>query len=94
MESGADGKGSENTETDKPCPNIFRRKERKLKELKEGDHLAILDAGAYGYVMSSPYNSRPRPAEVLINNNSIYEIRKAETFDDLLKAQKIPEHLK
>ncbi|MHA2287211.1 MAG: diaminopimelate decarboxylase [Promethearchaeota archaeon] len=67
---------------------------RKLRKLRESDHLAILDTGAYGYVMSSPYNSRPRPAEVLINNNSIYEIRKAETFDDLLKAQKIPEHLK
>jgi diaminopimelate decarboxylase len=69
-------------------------KERKLKELKEEDYLAILDAGAYGFVMSSPYNSRPRPAEVLINNKEIYEIRRAETFDDLLNAQKIPEHLK
>lgn len=69
-------------------------KARRLKELKEGDYLAILDTGAYGFVMSSPYNSRPRPAEVLINNNSVYEIRRAETFDDLLDTQKIPEHLK
>ncbi len=69
-------------------------KARNLKELKEGDYLAILDTGAYGFVMSSPYNSRPRPAEVLINNNSVYEIRRAETFDDLLNTQKIPEHLK
>ena len=69
-------------------------KARKLKELKEGDYLAILDTGAYGFVMSSPYNSRPRPAEVLITNNSVFEIRRAETFDDLLNTQKIPEHLK
>ena len=68
-------------------------KARNIKELKEGDFLAILDAGAYGFVMSSPYNSRPRPAEVLINDDSVYEIRKAETFDDLLDTQKIPEHL-
>ena len=63
------------------------------KELNEGESLAILDAGAYGFVMSSPYNSRPRPAEVLINNNSVYEIRKAETLEDLLKDQCVPEHL-
>ncbi|MBY9013342.1 MAG: diaminopimelate decarboxylase [Candidatus Lokiarchaeota archaeon] len=69
-------------------------KARNIKELKEGDYLAILDAGAYGFVMSSSYNSRPRPAEILINNNSVFEIRRAETFDDLLNAQNIPEHLK
>jgi diaminopimelate decarboxylase len=69
-------------------------KGRKLHELKEEDNLAILDTGAYGFVMSSPYNTRPRPAEVLISNNSVYEIRKAETLDELLSAQVIPEHLK
>ena len=72
----------------------FLGKARKLKELNEGDILAILDTGAYGFVMSSSYNSRPRPAEVLINNDSVYEIRKAETLEDLLNAQNIPEHLK
>jgi diaminopimelate decarboxylase len=66
---------------------------RELLELNEKEFLAILDAGAYGFTMSSTYNSRPRPAEVLINNKSVYEIRKAETFEDLLNAQKIPEHL-
>ena len=68
-------------------------KNRELPELKEKEFLAILDTGAYGFTMSSTYNSRPRPAEILINNKSIYEIRKAETFEDLLKAQKILEHL-
>jgi len=69
-------------------------KNRELKKLEEKDILAILDVGAYGFTMSSSYNSRPRPVEVLINNKSVYEIRKAETFEDLLNAQEIPEHLK
>jgi diaminopimelate decarboxylase len=69
-------------------------KERELRGIKEGDYLAVLDAGAYGFTMSSPYNSRPRPAEVLINNGQSYPIRDAESFDDLLLHQTIPDHLK
>ncbi|KKN40405.1 hypothetical protein LCGC14_0733590 [marine sediment metagenome] len=69
-------------------------KNRKLPELKEGDYLAILDAGAYGFTMSNVYNSRPRSAEILLNNGQIYKIREAETFDDILKHQIIPDHLK
>lgn len=69
-------------------------KDRELPELKEEEYLTIMDAGAYGFTMSSPYNSRPRPAEVLINKGKIYKIRDAESFDDILKHQKIPEHLK
>ena len=68
-------------------------KDRELPELFEGDYLAILDAGAYGYTMSSPYNSRPQPAEILINNGNSYLVRKAETYDDLLNNQIIPDHL-
>jgi len=69
-------------------------RDRKLSKLKEGDYLAILDTGAYGYVMSSNYNSRPRPAEILISNGNIFKIRDAEDYDDLLKNQTIPNHLK
>ena len=69
-------------------------KERDLKGLKEEDYLTILDAGAYGFTMSSPYNSRPRPAEILINNGQIYPIRDAESFDDILQHQTVPDHLK
>ncbi|MFX0039168.1 MAG: diaminopimelate decarboxylase [Promethearchaeota archaeon] len=69
-------------------------KEREFPELDEGDYLAILDAGAYGYTMSSPYNSRPRPAELLINKGNVYKIRNSETFDDLLRGETIPDHLK
>jgi diaminopimelate decarboxylase len=69
-------------------------KERELRELKENDYLVILDAGAYGYTMSSSYNCRPRTAEILVSNKKPHIIRKAETYDDLLKAQRIPDHLK
>ncbi|TFG19407.1 MAG: diaminopimelate decarboxylase [Promethearchaeota archaeon] len=69
-------------------------KEREISKIAEGDILAILDAGAYGYIMSSPYNSRPRPAEILINNGKSLLIRKAESFDDLMRLQNIPDHLK
>ncbi len=68
-------------------------RDRELLDLKEEDYLAILDTGAYGYTMTSVYNSRPRPAEVLINNKKTFLIRSAETFDDLLEKQIIPEHL-
>ncbi|KKM71701.1 hypothetical protein LCGC14_1427950 [marine sediment metagenome] len=69
-------------------------KQRKFSNLKEGDYLAILDAGAYGFAMSSPYNSRPRPAEILLNDGHCFKIREEETFDDLLKSQCVPEHLR
>ncbi len=68
-------------------------KNRELPELVEGDYLAILDAGAYGFTMSSVYNSRPRPAEILLNDGLTYKIRKEETYDDLLTHQFIPDHL-
>lgn len=58
----------------------------KLPSLKEGDILGILDAGAYGHVMSSNYNNRLRPAEVLIRENGdVILIRKKDTLDDLTK---------
>jgi diaminopimelate decarboxylase len=69
-------------------------KARELPELYEGDYLAILDAGAYGFTMSSSYNSRPRPAEILINNGNIFKIREEENYDDLISKQIIPDYLK
>lgn len=59
-------------------------KKRPLPRLCEGDVLAVLDAGAYGYVMASDYNQRPRPAEVLIAADGAARlIRRRETFEDL-----------
>ena len=60
-------------------------KDRRLPLLQEGDILGVLDAGAYGYSMSSRYNHRPRPAEILIKSDgSILNIRRRETFEDLI----------
>ena len=69
-------------------------KTREFPKLKEKDYLAILDTGAYGFVMSSNYNSRTRPAEILINDGEIHLIREVEKFDDLFANQIIPDHLK
>ncbi len=61
-------------------------KDRALPEIKEGDIIGMLDAGAYGYVMSSPYNQRLRPAEVLIGSDGRPRlIRRRESIDDLLR---------
>jgi diaminopimelate decarboxylase len=61
--------------------------DRKLAEVREGDILAFKNAGAYGFSMSSNYNSRLRPAEVLVYNGEAHLIRKRETLDDLLRNQ-------
>ena len=61
--------------------------DRLLNEVREGDILAIQNAGAYGFSMSSNYNSRLRPAEILLLNGKAHLIRKAESFDDLLRNQ-------
>lgn len=69
-------------------------KDRKMPKIQEGDVLAVLNVGAYGYSMSSQYNSRPRAAEVLVKNGKYELIRKRENFDDLLAGQRIAEWLK
>ncbi len=61
--------------------------DRKLHEVHEGDILAIKNAGAYGFSMASNYNSRLRPAEVLLLNGQAKLIREREQFDDLLRHQ-------
>lgn len=59
--------------------------DRKLNEVQEGDILCFLNAGAYGITMSSNYNARFRPAEVLIYNNEAHLIRKRETMADIVQ---------
>lgn len=61
--------------------------DRKLNEVREGDLLAIFNAGAYGFAMSNQYNSRLRPAEVLLDNGKAYLIRRREQLEDLLRNQ-------
>jgi len=60
---------------------------REMPELHEGDLLAIMSAGAYGFVMASNYNSRPLPAEVLIRSDRFALIRKRQTWDDLVRGE-------
>jgi diaminopimelate decarboxylase len=62
-----------------------------IAEVREGDILAFHNAGAYGFMMASNYNSRPRPAEVLILNGKAHLIRHRETLDDILRNQVILE---
>jgi diaminopimelate decarboxylase len=62
--------------------------DRELNEVREGDLLVLKNAGAYGYSMASNYNSRFRPAEVLIINGEAKLIRERDTLDDILRGQK------
>ncbi len=66
-------------------------KDRRLPTVVEGDLLAVLNAGAYGYAMSSQYNSRPRAAEVLVKNGKVTLVREREQLDDLVKGQRMAE---
>ena len=72
--------------------DLFAR-DRSMPEVKEGDLLAILNAGAYAFSMSSQYNSRPKAAEVLVSKEESNIIRERETFSDLLTKQNVPVRL-
>jgi diaminopimelate decarboxylase len=61
--------------------------DRKIAEIREGDILAFANAGAYGFSMASNYNSRLRPAEVLIKDGTPHLIRRRETLEDLVRAE-------
>lgn len=65
-------------------------RDRRLPALQEGDLVAICDTGAYGFAMSSTYNSRPRPTEVLVLDGTAHGIRRRETIAQLLAEQMIP----
>ena len=68
-------------------------RDRTLPELREGDVVAILNAGAYGFSMSSQYNNRPRPAEVLISGGAHEIVREREVVADLGHRQRVPGRL-
>lgn len=65
----------------------FLARDRALAEVKPGDLLAVFDAGAYGFALASNYNSRPRPAEVLIDRETMRVIRRRESMDDMVAAE-------
>jgi diaminopimelate decarboxylase len=72
----------------------FLAKERTLQVLEAGDLAAIMSAGAYGFSMSSNYNSRPRAAEVMVSGSEYHLIRARETYEDLIRGEKVPDFLK
>ena len=67
----------------------FLALERELPEVDSGDLLAVMSAGAYGFVMASNYNSRPRAPELLINGGDVHVIRERDSFEDIIRNEKI-----
>ena len=65
--------------------------DREMPQLHQGDLLAVMSAGAYGFVMASNYNSRPLPAEVLVRGDKFTLIRKRQTWDDLVRGEVDPD---
>jgi diaminopimelate decarboxylase len=65
----------------------FLAKDREMPEVLEGDLLAVMSAGAYGFAMSSQYNARPRPAEVLVEADTYRVVRRRETYEDLIAGE-------
>ena len=71
----------------------FLAKDRQLPVLVQGDLLAVMTSGAYGFTMSSNYNSRPRAAEVLVKDDQFYVIRERENYETLIRDENIPDYL-
>jgi len=71
----------------------FLAKDRLLPTLEPGDLLAVMSTGAYGFTMSSNYNSRPRAAEVLVKDDRFWVVRKREQYEDLIRGEIIPDFL-
>jgi diaminopimelate decarboxylase len=72
----------------------YLAKGRKISRFDKGDLMAVMSAGAYGFTMSSNYNSRGRVPEVLVSDDRFYVIRKREGYADLIKGEEIPGFLK
>ncbi len=68
--------------------------DRDFPELAAGEYLAVMSAGAYGAVMSSNYNSRPKPAEIIVAGDEAYLVRKRETYKDLIAKEKMIKEFK
>ncbi len=69
----------------------FFARDRELPAPREGDLLALMSAGAYGFVMASNYNGRPRPPEVLVDGDNAHIVRERESYDDLVRGEPIVE---
>ena len=71
----------------------YLARDRELPDAQEGDLLAVMDAGAYGFSMASNYNSRPRPAEVMVSGDRWVVVREREHYADLIKGELVPAFL-
>jgi diaminopimelate decarboxylase len=71
----------------------FLAKGRKIPNLLSGELIAVMSAGAYGFSMSTNYNSRPRIAEVLVRDDQMFVIRRREGYEDLIRGEEIPDFL-
>lgn len=69
----------------------FFAKDRQIQRVKKGEYLAIMSAGAYGFSMSSNYNSRPKAAEVMVKGEKYSLIRKRESYSDIIRGEAMPE---
>ena len=72
----------------------FLAKNREVRKVKQGEYLAVMSAGAYGFSMSSNYNSRPRAAEVMVHGKEFALVRKRESLNDLLHGELIPDFVR
>ena len=72
----------------------YLARERSMPAFERGEFMAVMSAGAYGFTMSSNYNSRPRAAEVLARDDRFYVIRQRETYADMIRGEEIPNFLK
>lgn len=72
----------------------FLARDREIQQVHKGEYLAVMSAGAYGFSMSSNYNSRPRAAEVIVKGKEYTLIRKRETYKDLIRGEIIPDILR
>ena len=76
------------------CENTdFLARDRAMPKVNTGEFLAVFSAGAYGFVMASNYNSRPRVPEILVSDKKAYVIRRRETYEDLIRGEAIPEDI-
>lgn len=69
----------------------FLALDRQIPDVQQGDLLAVMSAGAYGFVMSSNYCSRPKAAEVMVKGDQFYVTKKRETYEDLVAGESVPE---
>lgn len=71
----------------------FLAKDRSMPAPEPGELLVVMSAGAYGYTMSSNYNSRPRLPEILVKGDRWFTIRERESYEDLIRGERVPPDL-